>query len=312
MIKKLFFAALAAIAFTGCSEKEVELSEVQGGDEVQLTVRLPEVTTKATGTPKDATVNDVQIYIFDKNGVYETSDEGRGSSLTLTCTTGEKKIVALVNAPLQNNVRNIEDIRAREADLRDCALDNIVMAGEVTQVLTASTTVTMPVERLAARVSIGMIKPEFELNQHKNLGFKVKSVYLINAASKRAYLSTNTPASWYNQGRYIAETSPTFLYDDVSSDPIAQGDAYTTEHFFYCYPNATATPTRLVVEAEVGGYTYYYPITLTDIAPNTAYCYNLTITRLGSESPDVPVSDCEVKVSVTVKDWTIQNVNETI
>jgi hypothetical protein len=66
------------------------------------------------------------------------------------------------------------------------------------------------------------------------------------------------------------------------------------------------------VEAEVGGYTYYYPITLTDIAPNTAYCYNLTITRLGSESPDVPVSDCEVKVSVTVKDWTIQNVNETI
>ena len=312
MIKKLVFAALAAVAFTGCNEKEVELAEVQSGDKVQLTVRLPEVMTKATGTPTDATVNDVQVYIFDKNGVYETSDEGRGSSLTLTCTTGEKKIVALVNAPLQNNVRNIEDIRAREADLMDCALNNIVMAGEITQVLTASTTVTMPVERLAARVSIAMIKPQFELSQHRGLEFKVKSVYLINAASKRAYLSTNRPTSWYNEGRYIAETSPAFLHDDVSSDPISEGDAYTTEHFFYCYPNATATPTRLVVEAEVGGYTYYYPITLTDIAPNTAYCYNLTITRLGSESPDVPVSDCEVKVSVTVKDWTIQNVDETI
>ena len=312
MIKKFFFAALAAVAFTGCNEKEVELAEVQSGDKVQLTVRLPEVMTKATGTPKDATVNDVQIFIFDKNGVYEVSDEGRGSSLTLTCTTGEKKIVALVNAPLQNSVKNIADIRAREADLMDCALNNIVMAGEITQELTASTTITMPVERLAARVSIAQIKPEFELNQHKNLAFKVKSVYLINAASKRAYLTANTPTNWYNKGQYIEATSPTFLYDEVSSDVIAEGDAYTTEHFFYCYPNATTTPTRLVVEAEVGGFTYYYPITLTDIAPNTAYIYNLTITRLGSESPDVPVSDLDVKVSVTVKDWTIQNVNETI
>ena len=312
MMKKLIFAAVAAVAFAGCSEKDVELSDAQSGERVQLTVRLPEGTTKATGTPKDAQVNDVQVFIFDKNGVYETSNAGKGSSLTLTCTTGEKKIVALINAPVQNSVRNIDDLRARESDLKDCRLDNVVMAGEITKVLTASTSVTIPVERLAARVSIAQIKPDFELTQHRNLSFKVKAVYLVNVAGKRAYLSANTPSTWYNKGRYIAETSPSFLYDEVSSDAIAEGGAYKVEHFFYCYPNTTSTQTRLVVEAEVGGYIYYYPVTLDSVAPNTAYCYNLTITRLGSDSPDVPVSDSQVKVSVTVKDWTIQNVNETI
>lgn len=312
MIKKLFCAALAAVAFAGCNEKGVELPDAQSGDMVQLTVRLPEGATKATGTPKDAQVNDVQVFIFDKNGVYETSNAGNGSSITLTCTTGEKKIVAIINAPAQNAVRNIDDIRARESDLKDCRLDNVVMAGEVTKVLTASTTVTIPVERLAARVSIAQIKPDFELTQHRNLSFKVKAVYLVNVAGKRAYLSANAPSTWYNKGRYIAETSPSFLYDDVSSDAIAEGGAYKVEHFFYCYPNTTATQTRLVVEAEVGGYIYYYSVTLDSVAPNTAYCYNLTITRLGSDSPDIPVSDSQVKVSVTVKDWTIQNVNETI
>lgn len=312
MIKKVFLAALAAVAFTGCNEKEVGLMEEQGREKVQLTVRLPQVETKATGSPKDAQVNDAQIFIFDRNGIYETSAQGRGATVALTCTTGEKHIVALVNAPVQMSVKNIADLRARESDLKDCGLESIVMAGETTETLTASSTVTMSVERLAAKVSIAQIKPEFSLSQHRDLPFKVKAIYLINAAGKRAFLSANTPTTWYNKGSYIAATSPSFLYDAVSSDVIAQGESYTNEHFFYCYPNATDTKTRLVVEAEIGGFIYYYPITLDEVAPNTSYAYNLTITRLGSDSPDVPVQDGVVKFTVTVKDWTAKNVNETI
>jgi hypothetical protein len=98
----------------------------------------------------------------------------------------------------------------------------------------------------------------------------------------------------------------------VASGVIAAGSSYTNEHYFYCYPNLTDTKTRLVVEAVVGGYTYYYPVTLDAVDANTSYDYNLTITRLGSDSPDVPVEEGTVTFTVTVKDWVQQNVNETI
>ena len=312
MFKKMFFAVLAAVAVIGCNKNDVEMPDLQSGEKIQLTVNLPQRATKVTGEPVDHEVNDVQIFVFDKNGLFETSSRATASTLSLTCTTGEKKIVALVNAPIESSITNIAELRARTSDLSDCSADHIVMSGELTEVLTSSTTVTMQVERLAARVAVSQITTDFELEAHQNLSFEIRSIYLVNVAGERAYLSDNTPTTWYNKGQYVAATSLEFLRDVVGSGRISNGESYDTEHYFYCYPNATATKTRLVVEAEVGGYTYYYPITLNAVEANTAYTYNLTITKLGSNSPDVPVADGTVNFTVTVKDWTVQNVPETI
>lgn len=311
----MIFAVLAAVAVIGCNEKDVEMQEMQdmqSGEKIQLTVNLPQTATKVTGTPTDDKVNDIQIFVFDKNGLYETSSRATASTLSLTCTTGEKNIVALVNAPIEGSITNIAELRSRTSDLSECSAGHIVMSGELTEVLTSSTTVTMQVERLAARVAVSQITTDFELEAHQNLSFEIRSIYLINVAGERAYLSDNTPATWYNKGKYAAETSLEFLRDAVDLGRVANGESYATEHYFYCYPNTTATKTRLVIEAEVGGYTYYYPITLNAVEANTAYTYNLTITKLGSNSPDVPVADGTVNFTVTVKDWTVQNVPETI
>ena len=312
MFKKMFFAVLAAVAVIGCNKNDVEVQDLQSGEKIQLTVNLPQAATKVTGDPTDDEVNDVQIFVFDKNGLYEASSRATASTLSLTCTTGEKKIVALVNAPIESSVANIAELRSRTSELSDCSAGHIVMSGELTEVLTSSTTVTMQVERLAARVAVSQITTDFELEAHQNLSFEIRSIYLINVAGERAYLSDNTPATWYNKGQYVAETSLDFLRDVVAAGRVSNGESYDTEHYFYCYPNATATKTRLVIEAEVGGYTYYYPITLNAVDANTAYTYNLTITKLGSNSPDVPVADGTVNFTVTVKDWTVQNVPETI
>lgn len=312
MFKKMFFAAMAALAVMSCNEKDVDMPQVQDGEKIQLTVNLPQAATKVTGTPTDASVNNVQIFVFDKNGLYEASTHSTSSSLSLTCTTGEKKIVALVNAPLENGVTNIADLRSRTSDLNDCSAGNIVMSGETTEILTASTTITMPVERLAARVAVAQVTTDFELEAHQNLAFEIRSIYLINVAGEKAYLQDNTPSTWYNKNKYEAGTSLDFLHDVVSAGRVEKGGSYDTEHYFYCYPNSTSTKTRLVIEAEVGGYRYYYPVTLNAVDANTAYTYNLTITRLGSDSPDIPVADGTVNFTVTVKDWVQQNVQETI
>lgn len=312
MVKKLCIAAAAALALTGCNGNDVELSSVHSGDKVQLTVRIPEGLTKVTGTPTDAQVKDIQVFVFDRHGVYETASHGSGSSLSVTCTSGEKQIVALINAPLETGVSDISGLRSRISDLTDCTSGSVVMSGELVKNLTASSTVNMEVERIAAKVAISRIHLDFEQEQHRQLPFTVKAIYLINVAGDSPYLVSGTPSVWYNKSKYIAQTSPDFLYDAVTSGSIAQGASYTKEHFFYCYPNDTATKTRLVVETEIGGNIYYYPLTLQTVESNTSYTYDLTITRLGSDDPDVPVEDGSVKFTVTVKDWVEQNVSETI
>ena len=316
MCKKFYLAALlAALGLVGCNEKNADLpndGDGFSGERVQLTVRIPQAGTKVTGPASDDAVGDIQVFVFNKNGAYETSSFGDGASLSLTCTTGEKQIVALVNAPKESGVKNIAELRARTADLADCSEDSIVMAGEVTKVLEASSTLTLSVERLAAKVAVDQVKTEFTLDQHKALDFKIRSIYLINVAGERAYLAGNTPDSWYNEGAYDDSNSLSFLHDDVNSDAIKNGSSYDVEHYFYCYPNATATKTRLVVEALVGDYVYYYPVTLDRVDPNTAYTYSLTITRLGSDSPDKPVEEGTVQFNVTVKDWVEHDVDETI
>ena len=316
MMKKFYLAAMvAAFAVVGCSEMKENLAGDPGmakEEKVQLTVRIPQVSTKVTGSSNDDAIGGIQVFVFNKNGEYETSSFGNGAALSLTCTTGEKQIVALVNAPQETGVNNITELRARTSDLADCSEGSIVMAGEITKVLEASSTVTMAVERLAAKVAVSQVKTDFTLEQHRDLKFDIKAIYLVNAAGQKSYLVDNTPSKWYNLGSYDASTAPAFLYDEVTSGVIENGSSYDTEHYFYCYPNATTTKTRLVVEAKVGDYLYYYPLTLDSVDPNTAYTYNLTITRLGSDSPNKPVEEGTVQFNVTVKEWVEQNVEEII
>ena len=312
MFQRMFYAAFAALALVGCNEKNIKPVEVPSGDKVQLTVNLPENLTKLTGVPTDSKINDVQIFVFDRNGLYETSSHGNASTMSLTCTTGEKHLVALVNAPLEESVSNLEDLRLRTSDLSSCSAGNLVMSGETPVELTASTTVTMEVTRLAAKVALESVVTAFENEVHRNLPFEVKAVYLVNVAGDRSYLKENAPKKWYNKGAYVPQSSLDFLYDAVTAGQITSGGNYSAGHFFYCYPNSTTTKTRLVVETQIGGYTYYYPVTLDSVTPNTAYTYNLTITRLGSDSPNEPVADGAVSVTLTVKDWTECEVNETI
>ena len=207
MVKKLCIAAAAALALTGCNGNDVELSSVHSGDKVQLTVRIPEGLTKVTGTPTDAQVKDIQVFVFDRHGVYETASHGSGSSLSVTCTSGEKQIVALINAPLETGVSDISGLRSRISDLTDCTSGSVVMSGELVKNLTASSTVNMEVERIAAKVAISRIHLDFEQEQHRQLPFTVKAIYLINVAGDRSYLTYSEPEIWYNKMRNEEDAS---------------------------------------------------------------------------------------------------------
>ena len=133
MIRKICFAAFAAIALLGCSEKDAELPHVEENAElVTFSVSVPGLDTKSTGGSADdeKTINRLQVFVFNRHGVYETSAVAAEGSVTITCTAGPKRMVALVNAKEEAGVADYESLAARPVYLKDSGVKNLVMLGD--------------------------------------------------------------------------------------------------------------------------------------------------------------------------------------
>ena len=95
----------------------------------------------------------------------------------------------------------------------------------------------------------------------------------------------------------------------------------TTPYFFYCYSNETDdTPscTKLVLQADLDGVTYYYPILINQenygytstngyygVRRNTTYSYGITVTRPGTLDPNVPLVPGSLELTINVDDWAV-------
>jgi hypothetical protein len=146
----------------------------------------------------------------------------------------------------------------------------------------------------------------FELKQHQDMEFKITSIYLVNVPAECMFMADPdeyVPELWFN--KKSNEKAYPHIYDEISGgEKIEYAMEYSQEHYFYCYPNATATRTRLVIETSIGGETYYYPITLTELLPNNQYSYSVVLTRLGTDSPDGSLEEDAYGVTVSIKGWT--------
>ena len=317
MKRKLFIAAVAAVALAACEEK-INEQTVSADEMVELKISIPSAVTKVSeknepGTP--AAVHSLQVFLFDEDGHLETSDMQSKQSLVLPCVPGKKKVVAIVNAPELTGVTSLTSLTSMKSSLSDNTIESMVMEGTVDLEVTTNVSVTVPVSRLAAKVVLRTVINSFELPTHQQMEFQVTSVYLVNVAGEKTYLSDAMPTLWYNKMKNEEDAqAPTFIYDKLSSQVIIPyNGTYTADKYYYCYPNPAKEDssetvwseryTRLVVETLLGGETVYYPVTLPSVAKNTAYEISLKVTRPGSDSPDKPVSGHVAEFKIEVLDW---------
>ena len=312
--RNLALAAIAAAALMGC-EKTNDEQIPDGKTGVELEVKIPIVHTRSIGTDNEDKVNDVQIFVFDHNKMLEAYAKGSGTeaSITLSCTTGQKEVVALVNAKPLSDVKSLTDLESRKTNLSDNAFDSFVMEGKVSATLKASSAVEVDVARIAARVAVTEVAVDFELNQHDEQTFQIRSMYLINVAGERTYLNSSKPDKWYNKMKKESD-APAITGLTLEDAYASVTTPYAEARYLYCYPNPTASDvsggawsarfTRLVVEAELGGKLYYYPVSLKDgIKSNTSYEIKMKITRPGSTSPDKPIDSMTAGFIVNVLPW---------
>ena len=323
MNRILFTIALAAISLLASCSKADRISNQMEGQVTEVEFMVPEIDTKSTTEAAENAVRSLQIFVFGADDKIEAYGQASNSTrLSLTCTTGDKTIVALVNATAQTGILRLSDLTGRKSDMSDNSSSNFVMEGKLSKKLTVNETVTVPVSRVAAKVVLKSVSTNFELEIYRNMEFKLTRVMLTNVVGNKTFLGQNVPEKWYNkQG---ASPNVQSLYcDAIDNVQVTAAIPYAIPHYLYCYPNPTETDssdatwcarhTRLVVSATLGGGVYHYPVTLPVLESNKQYFVSLTVTRPGSYDIDVPIEKLDENVSITVTDWkTGGNVNETI
>ena len=274
-----------------------------------LTVSLPQGLCGRAGTASSDTqprVEDLTVVVYDaRSGLLDAVQTVSGaSSVTLSCTAGDKRIHALVNCAgtfARPFVREGD-----EADRRlslDFSPDAPPLSGMLSVRLPAATPVEVPVSRDVARVVLHRIR--FDLGPYDAASAAVppvlRAVYLINIpCSSRAGI----PDGWL-LGKWWLTASNGLAYLSLSLPLVPGQERYDTPHCLYALPHDRGLHTsRLVVELSLMGTTLYYPVSLPPLQANRSYELDeLLITRAGSDDPDKPIVPCDQGFSIEIKGW---------
>ena len=319
-------AAVAAVFGTMSCKKDNVPSMNHGnanvpvdGERTELTVGIATGMTKSTTITADdeVKVNNLQVFVFrgDALDAYGVADNA--STVTVSCTKGNREVYAVVNAPDLKDIATKTDLLAAKSALSDNDESNFVMIGKTNADLPSELPVNVEVDRIVSKVVLKTVNRAFTSAALAALNFSIDEIFITNVAGDVNYGLTDNPLEWYNKMDYNSEIA--MFTHDAPAASVVNEEAYSTQHTFYCYPNKAADSdatswsprrTRLVLKTTLGTDTYYYPVTLPELENNKSYELELTITRPGSDSPDNPVSFADCTFSISVKPWTVITVSD--
>lgn len=343
-MKKYIYAAaslLAGIAFlSSCAKEEAVRPQADNGERYEVGVNLNLASTRAdipaTDTEKALDATKTTILVYDANGsLVNAADPGLSASFSLT--SGSYTFVALGNWTANPGaISTLDAFKKTVENLDDeVAGGKFVMAGLTVQAISGNADLTITVRRLAAKFVVAGVSRNMT-GTLAGQEFKVKSIYVINAVGDTQYGvlqdfgGSYTPTVWRNERRYVSSSSDSYLYKDIEDVTIANaGSSDFSANCLYSYANpttkdghntafGTAEKTRVILEAELDGTTYYYPATLPSVEANK--CYTITFNVKGKglpvdPDPENPDPDKEVgpdapwpdnyssDVTIEVGDW---------
>ena len=321
-------AAVAAVFGTMSCRKDNVPSMNQGntnvpvdGKRTELTVGIATEMTRSTTITADdeVKVNNLQVFVFrgDALDAYGVADNA--SSVTVSCTKGDREVYAVVNAPDLKDIATKTDLLAAKSALTDNDESNFVMFGKTDATLPSELPVNVEVDRMVSKVVLKTVNRAFTSAALAALDFSIDEIFITNVAGDVNYGMTDNPVDWYNKLDYSSEMA--MFTHDAPAASVVNEESYSTQHTFYCYPNKAADSdasswsprrTRLVLKTTLGTDTYYYPVTLPELENNKSYELELTITRPGSDNADMPVSFEDCAFEITVKPWTVVAVTDGI
>lgn len=341
-----FILVSLVISLASCTkEREIE------GEKMQANVILRlENLTKSTGSDhtnqiNDNTINNLTIFVFnqDASKTLETFkyikviDGIDLNNISFITTTGYKDIFVIANShdsSQWSGVLTKSQFLAKASNLANEELRNFAMSGSLLNTLvTESNSINLNLKRIVAKVVLNSLKTSFENTPYSGYELSNVKIYLTNVVKESAYIEDQVLTS-FTYANFLQHTPLSYnnfkisgaLYDNIIQNIGAT--PYTTSHHFYAYENRLISETseqkftRLIIEADLNGHTYYYPINInkTDfgsdnndgIRRNTVYNLSVTIMRPGSSSPEVMIEKGTVIATITVSNWQNEIIDDII
>jgi len=337
-MKKYLFIIAATLGLASCS---ADLTQEEGPVILNVGVKSPFVQTRATmaGTSGENHISSIQVFVFKQNqGAYmlEAAAKADAATLDVTVTAGNKDVLVLVNEPSDYTSETDRSVLlAKVSNLSDNTASGMVMMGYSScHVSTAEHVIEVPVNRLASRVRLCKLTNNL-VNGYASKNVKLARVFLTSVAASAPFSPDGASSGFYAtagiasaldlDGTSVSSASVkaavnSLIYKSISSEIIPDGASYSTPVPLYGYPNdGTTAKTHLVVELEIDGSFFTYPVELPPMERNcTCEVTELVITAIGNPSDgddeldpgeDEPITFTQATFNVTVQPWTIVNVS---
>ncbi len=346
--------SLLLLSLLSCSREKLSITgggEEANGGTVMLSIEkngngrgIP-YGTRASGSEhgdqnKDNTVSKLEVFIFRNapgkadDGKLEnykcfSGDElGTLENLEIRTSSGKKTVVAIANSHRDDwrGITDLNSLKESAFSLKNENTGDFTMSGSTEATISGTTDVSIALSRMVARIKLSGISADFSGTPYEDVPLTGIKAYLINVCGN-SYLSGTTSyaaGNYLNHGGYNAGNCSEMamegiMYEEISGQ-VTSGSPFTEDIFFYCYENTVPSEngtdrfTRLVVEASIGGTTYYYPVNinrsgfgyssgLEGISRNTSYSINIKITRPGSLSPDEVITNGSADITLSVENW---------
>lgn len=313
------FPLTMATAFFSCTKSgDTTWEDVS----TTITIESKSITPVTSGTL------DLFVYNLDKLRRLDSHSRqklGWGFPLTVDVgsRSGMKRIIALANWPAKeledwNVISSLDGIGMLSCNLADEDPASPRMTGSATITAGAPSAPSISMQALSAKIKLASVCCDFSDKVYKGFTMKNARAYLTNVCVNTTISPDDAPGTAFvNIGGYSEGDMKNFGAPELLERNIyGEIDAIkrTVDIALFCYPaeiaaeDAGKPQTKLVLEGEIGGRKYYYPIRLGDytggvIRRDMTYRIDLKITRLGGDDPEASLLPGTFEANVQVLPW---------
>lgn len=311
---KIILAMLPAFIMISCTD------ELMGKGEEASVLKVEKYSS--TG---QKTYGSLDILFFNNDRIcrldsYQHIEKYDGMPLRAASGAGAKTVFAIcgschdryywskVNSlyGLEKCTLRLEDEK-KDTPVTSCLID--IEAGKAAD---------LKMRRFTSEVIVKSLCFDFSDRVYSDLSVRNVCIYLTNVNAEIPVTGSDMALRLVNNGRADMKDIENFLEKDmiyketgleIGRNPV------NPETRFLCYPSiyeeeSAGTPyTRLVIEGEIKGKTYYWPLNINrdrggrGIERNKRYIYDIRLTRLGMDSPDMAIELYDNEVKMEVMEW---------
>lgn len=264
---------------------------------------------------KNPTAKALDLFFFDTLGVQALDAYQQipafqpGEPVYGLCSAGPKRLVALSGTAGVTNpwlwVNNYGNLCKHSFSLERDSAQSPLLAGEILLEDGASRQAFLPLQPMLAAVRIRSVSCDFSGRPYAGHPFLNNKLFLTYAGSECRPLGPGGggAVSWLNPGEVDSTAvmrlpAPEMVLQEGCGPVDTAGKLI--DRSFYCYPHPD---TRLVLEGMVDTVHCYYPIPLPQLESGRCLQLDITLRRMGSPHPDMPVSSGMVVLRTAILPW---------